>query len=111
MGDGRFAPRVRYQYNLAGQVFQGSGIGIPSEGSLDDAPDETFDTREAADSVVARYPVGGEVAVGYDPGDPTRSVLRPVLRWWSLALAIGGLFVLTLGIIAPRILPGRDRLP
>ena len=46
--------------------------------------------RESADSLRARYPVGREIAVGFDPGDPGHTVLHPQIRWWSLALTLAG---------------------
>ena len=82
---GRVQARVEYEYMLAGRVYRGS---VPAS-SL---------SREAADSLAARYPVGREIAVGYDPGNPRQSVLRADLRWWSLALTLAGVCIMAAGI-------------
>ena len=51
------------------------------------------DCREA----VARYPVGAEVAVYFDPDNPRRTILEPLapVRDLQLALTLGAGFVLT----------------
>ena len=76
---------VDYEYILAGRVRRGRmSVNAPS--------------REAADSVTARFPAGREIAVGYDPGNPDQSVLRPSIKWWSLVLTLAGAALMTAGL-------------
>jgi hypothetical protein len=82
---GRPQARIEYEFILAGRVHRGV---LP----------EPLPTREAAESFAALYPPGREIAVGYDPGDPAQSVLRPHIRWWSLAVAVTGAILVAAGI-------------
>ena len=75
--NGQSRALIEYEFILAGRVYR----GVMTSGA-------------AADSLVAAYPPGREIPVGYDPGDPQQSVLRPQIRWWSLALTVAGAIVL-----------------
>ena len=76
---------VDYEYILAGRVRRGRmSMSTPR--------------REAADSVAAVFPVGREVAVGYDPGNPDQSTLRPRIKWWSLVLTLAGAVLMAAGL-------------
>ena len=81
----RFEAHVEYEYILAGRVRRGRLPATPN-------------TRALADSVVASYPVGREIPVGFDPGNPGSSVLRPTIRWWSLALMLAGAGLVAAGV-------------
>jgi hypothetical protein len=91
-GDGRFLAQVEYEYILAGRVRRGR---LPASATR----------REQADSVSAVYPAGKEIPVGFDPGDPEQSVLRPHLRWWSLALTLAGAVIMVLGLWPRKVQP------
>jgi hypothetical protein len=91
-GNGRFLAQVEYEYILAGRVRRGR---IP--------PSATG--REQADSIAAFYPVGREIPVGFDPGDPEQTVLRPHLHWWSLALTLTGAFMMVLSLWPRKVQP------
>jgi hypothetical protein len=85
---GRLEVSVHYEYILAGRVRRGRmSVSTPR--------------REAADSVMARFPAGREIAVGYDPGDPEQSTLRPRIKWWSLVLTLAGAGLMA-GGLRPR---------
>jgi hypothetical protein len=83
--DARFTARVEYEFLLAGRVHRGTMT-------------ERAPTRAAAESLVALYPSGSEIAVGFDPGEPGASVLRPRINWWNLALTIAGAGLLAAGV-------------
>ena len=83
--EGQFEAHVEYEYILAGRVRRGRLPVSPT-------------SRESADSVVARYPMGLEIPVGFDPGDTTSSALRPRISWWSLALTLAGAGVIGFGL-------------
>ena len=83
--NGSFDTAVSYEYILSGRVRQGR---MPLHAS----------SREAAESLSAQYPAGKEIAVGYDPGNPNNSVLRPRIRWWSLALTLAGACLMAAGL-------------
>jgi hypothetical protein len=57
-------PRVKYEFTVGGRTIDGTRISIGDEGGLD------------MEAVLARYPVGADVTVYYDPRDPTRCVLE-----------------------------------
>lgn len=76
-GSAKFEATVEYEYILAGRVRRGR---MPVAGP----------SRQAAESITARFPVGNEIAVGYNPGNSEDSVLLPRIQWWSLILALVG---------------------
>lgn len=83
-GNAKFEAAVEYEYILAGRVRRGRMlVSRPS--------------RQAAESVTARFPFSKEIAVGYDPGNTDESVLLPRLKWWSLILVLGGAFLMVYG--------------
>ena len=87
----QFEAHVEYEYILAGIVRRGR---IP----------ESAGSRESADSLSSLYPVGREIPVGFDPGDPSLTVLRPHIRWWSLGVTLAGACLMGIGLW-PRKIP------
>lgn len=99
---------VEYEFILAGKVYRGR-----------------MTSEEAPESLTALYPAGREIPVGYDPGDPGQSILRPEIRWWSLVLTLVGAGLIAGGIVtfvksrprmialllAAALLPGCRRVP
>ena len=83
-GNTKFEAAVEYEYILAGRVRRGR---MPV----------TSPTRLSAESVTVRYPVGSEIAVGYNPGNTEESVLLPRIKWWSLILVLGGASLMLYG--------------
>jgi len=57
---------------------------------------EGFNSRDAADAVVEKYPVGHMVTVYYDPEDPKEAVLEPSLNR-SLVPRVVGCPIIALG--------------
>ena len=80
---------VDYEYILSGRVRRGRML-------------LTLASRSEADSVIARYPAGKEIAVGFDPGNPDLSVLRPRIQWWSLVLTLAGAGLMAVGFLPRR---------
>ena len=88
---GRFKTHVEYEYILAGRVRRGR-------------LSEPANSHESADSLSSLYPVGREIPVGFDPGDPSLTVLRPHIRWWSLALTLAGACLMGIGFWPRKVL-------
>jgi hypothetical protein len=80
--------RIEFDYEVAGQKHRGTTVsyaGLPSQSD-----------EKAA--LVARYPVGREVQVYYDPADPGRAVLeRAPSRAW-MAAALMGVVLVAVGL-------------
>lgn len=74
-----WAPKVEYQYQVAGTAHHASKIRYLMR---------TFYDQGSATDVEAPYPVGRLVSVFYDPQDPDRSVLEPGVPrgMWTQAL-------------------------
>lgn len=83
-------PSVQYNYQVMGQVLQGGRImpGPPVGGS-------------GAKKVVARYPVGAQVMVYYDPNNPSDAVLERDMpghiKWLWITLVLVDIFLCGLG--------------
>jgi hypothetical protein len=77
-----YRPEIEYSYEVNGRSFHGSRYRFGDMSFVDGS----------ADSIVATYPAGAEVAVFYDPNDPAESLLRPGLMGVDLFDAMG-LFV------------------
>lgn len=66
--------------------------------------------RGHAEEIVARYPVGSQVTVYYDPDDATTAVLEPGVTWSSyFVLGIGAVFTCIPIVVLPRMLLRRRR--
>ncbi len=61
-----YTPRIGYTYEVDGKTLVGEGIHFS---------DSSFSMPHQAERVLARFPVGSDVSVYYDPADPGRSVL------------------------------------
>ncbi len=61
-GEWSMEPRITYEYTVNGQVFRGTRV--------------KFGFTPKAQPTVARYPVGQEVEVFYDPAKPGEAVLE-----------------------------------
>ena len=76
---GTWAPDVEYEYQVGGKAYHSASIRYPMP---------TFYDEDAAAEVQAAYTKGREVAVAYDPRDPSRSVLETGVPpgMWNQAL-------------------------
>jgi hypothetical protein len=61
----RSAPAIAYEYNVGGKRYKGERISLA----------ETLPESEI-EAILARYPLGAQVTVYYDPADPRRAVLE-----------------------------------
>ena len=74
-------PVIRYEYPVKSVVFSSNDIGFGATESS---------SSEQAAAVAARYPVGREVSVFYDPKDPTEACLEPGAQGTTyIPLAVG----------------------
>ncbi len=82
----KYTPVVHYSYEVDGREHAASRISF---GGF------TSNSSGSAHRVVNRYPVGAEVAIYYDPGDPGTAVLEPGASWTIyLLFPFGGVFAL-----------------
>ena len=84
-----YTPGVRYRYEVKGQRYHGDrlrwGGGVYSN------------VRQFAEDTIAKYPVGSEVDVHYNPQDPKQSVLhRNSYGHYLLWLITASLFALAI---------------
>lgn len=99
---------VRYRYGVDAKTYEGDGIKIGAQTSM---------MRAFAENLVARYPVGAEVDVYYDPRDPKDAVLEPhEQRSGIVQLAITLVFgivgiVLALHAMAAKVLTTENGVP
>ena len=63
-GETTYFDRIKYVYTVDGVEYQSSVVVIGGH-------------EYSAHNVVARYPLGAEVSVAYDPNKPSRAVLEP----------------------------------
>jgi hypothetical protein len=82
---------VHYEYALGARSYVSSRLGFAA--FRDDAP--------AKERLLARFPLGAEVEVFYDPSDPSRCVLlrEPSLLW--LGACATGLLLIGVAVLAP----------
>ena len=88
----RYAPRIVYEYEMAGLYYQGERLWM--------GPAVVSSESDEAAREVARYPLGSEVPVYYNPSNPAEATLHPRIGWgvrmlWLAAL-IGLVTALTI---------------
>lgn len=83
----RYKPNVAYTYEVNGQQYSGSKVNYDLLAS--------GMSQSYAQQIAAKYKVGQEVTVYYNPKNPADSMLNPHARWhyfpWLVALCILGL--------------------
>jgi hypothetical protein len=94
-GGNSYVPHIRYRFEALGRTFDQSQISFTG-----------WSARMHSDPYIAgRYPVGSEVPIYYDPGDPTRAVLvrgisggdlNPLFFLWLLTTGAVALMVVLL---------------
>ncbi len=85
-----YAPKVVYEYAVNGVVHRSDRLAI--------GPAATYPKRRRAEQEVARYPVGSEVRVFYNPQNPAEAVLQTSLQAGKTMLILGIIF-LVLGVL------------
>lgn len=83
---------VRYSYQVGGQTYQGTCFDLGSAVS-----------GKGAKKVIARYPVGAEVMVFYNPQNPSEAVLErrnpTQWVWWFIAIVFACTFYNIVGMM------------
>lgn len=85
-------PVVHYTYQVMGQMLQGKNIMPgPEAGGV------------GAKKVVARYPIGTQVTVYYDPNNPSDAVLERGtpghVKWLWITIILVDIFLFALGFV------------
>ncbi len=90
----RYAPLIVYEYIVNGKQYQGNRLHLGPRV----LSSETSDVEQA----LKRYAAGSQVAVWYNPVNPTESALDVRAGWevWTEWAVSGLLFLLTLALIA-----------
>lgn len=90
-----YMPVIEYDYWVAGQAYKSRSVELDSE---------VAGSRALAERIVARYPVGRNVQVRYDPNNPTRAALEikfgAGLFLFGVSLALTALAVWATGMLS-----------
>jgi hypothetical protein len=86
-----FWSELKYSYSVEGASFEGERVDFGMESSSSN--------RSGADERVARYPVGEEVLVYYDPIDPSEAVLEPGVAGSTIAFPLIGAVLALIGLV------------
>jgi hypothetical protein len=87
-----FSPRVVYSFEVEGRTCSGSQIGLASSDSR---------SRSGPENLVAKYAVGTQHPVYYEPGNPQNCVLEKGADWFHYLL-LGVPFLLFSGGMGQR---------
>jgi hypothetical protein len=100
-GADSYQPKVTYEYLANNVEYESYTIKFG---------ENSYSSRGRAEDIAATYPVGRQVTVYYDPGDPGNSVLEPGVTGGSyIVLGIGVLFVVISLVVGPLSLLFRHR--
>lgn len=100
-GGDSYSPEVTYRYQVGDVRYENNTIKFG---------ENAYSSRRQAENIADTYPVGRDVTVYYDPGQPDRSVLEPGVSGGSyIVLGIGVFFIVIALIIAPIIFFSRSR--
>lgn len=80
-----YAPYVRYTYQVAGQEYTGEKITFGFK--------QTHNQEQKAQQALARFPLGGQVSVYYDPANPAEAVLKRTAGGSTVSLVLGIFFL------------------
>lgn len=90
-GGDSYLPQIDYRYQVEGQDYENDRVRYG---------ENSYSNRRQAEAEAEKYPVGRQVEVYYEPGDPENSVLEPGATLGSyLGVCMGALF-LGIGLIA-----------
>ena len=59
---------IEYSYEVNGKVFSNSNLNFDNQ---------NYDSKEEAEKIINDYPVGKELVIFYEDGDPSISVIDP----------------------------------
>jgi hypothetical protein len=87
-----YKPCVQYTYAVAGVTYTGNQRRFG---------DDDYAFKSSATSRLARYAPGTQIAVHYDPGDPSSSVLEPGNDWitYYAIVFFGAWFLIALALL------------
>jgi len=80
-----FSARVEYTYQIGGQVYTGHNIAFGFNPS--------YSNQSKAQADAARYPVGSQVPVYYDPSKPSDAVLERQSSGSNVGMILGIIFI------------------
>jgi hypothetical protein len=80
-----YSARVAYTYQVGGQTYNGHNIAFGFN------PSYSSESKAQADA--ARYPVGSQVPVYYDPNKPSDAVLQRQVSGSKMGLILGIIFI------------------
>jgi hypothetical protein len=80
-----YTPKVKYTYQAIGQEYEGTNIGFGFQ--------QSFGNPGKAQATLARFPVGGQVTVYYDPNNPAEAVLERKAGGSTVKLVLGIIFL------------------
>jgi hypothetical protein len=81
-----YSPQVRYHYSIAGQEYEGSKISFGMQ--------QSFSSRSKAEQALTSFPQGSQVALYYNPANPSEAVLERKAGGSTLSLVLGIIFLL-----------------
>jgi hypothetical protein len=94
-----YSAQVSYEYQALGQPHTGTRISFGFA--------KSYNSRHQAENELARYPLGAQVAVYYNPSNPAEVVLERKAGGSTLGTVLGVLFIiLGLCIACPLIFSG-----
>ncbi len=83
---------VKYEYEVNGQLYVGDRVNI--------GPMQKSVNPRKSQEILARYPVGGNVTVYYNPANPQEAVLEREAAGANVAMILGIIFVVIFGCMA-----------
>jgi hypothetical protein len=81
-----YSPAVEYTYNVAGQEYKGNKVAFGFT--------QGYGRYAKAQAALARYPLGAQVTVFYDPANPADAVLERKAGGSTISLVMGIIFIL-----------------
>jgi len=89
----RYRPNIVYGYDVAGVHYRGDKVSYFGRGA---------NSADIAQEVVARYPVGTQLTVHYNPQNPSESAIDPRIPLGLYFFYLVPVIVLTIGYLAAR---------
>lgn len=80
-----YEPAVSYRYEVDGNTHSSGRMGFFSQNSR-------YVSRAKAEQILARYPVGAEVTIYYNPAKPEEAVIDNSPKGSGLFIAVGAFF-------------------
>jgi hypothetical protein len=81
-----YSPALEYTYNVAGQEYKGDKIAFGFT--------QGYGRYAKAQAALARYPLGAQVTLYYNPANPADAVLERKAGGSTISLVLGIIFIL-----------------